>query len=165
MTAHVPAPDYHVIDTRFRAYRALIVGLLLLAIGFNAALFWRYSQPARPVAVAAVVAVEDVRATGATRICQGDALIYEYTLRAFAPVVVDKSTSTLRTGPDVAYYGGVVVREVFPEAMTIVHREEWIAPDTAKPGNYVRLVAVTVPSRVMQPAFGALVFEVEDCNR
>lgn len=165
MTAHVHAPDSRALNTRFRSYRALIVALLMLAIGFNAALFWRYSQPPKVEPAAASVAIEAMRAVGATTVCAGEAVSYEYTLRTIAPVVIDKSTSTLRTGPDIAYYGGDVTREVFPDAMTITHRESWVVPDTASAGNYVRLVAVTVPSRVMQPAFGALVFRVEDCAK
>lgn len=163
MNAHTTtAPDYKAINARFTTYRRLILLLLIAGIVFNAALFWLYSQPREPVA--ALVKVEDMQATGETLLCPGETLSYQYVLRARAATVVEESVATLHLGSEVVHYGGAVVREAFPAAMALVHREEWQVPDDARLGDYVRLVAVTAPSRVMEPAFGMLAFKVEACE-
>lgn len=157
-----PAPDYTDIDARFTAHRRLILLLLAVGVAVNAMLFWRVFQPRAPLSP--LVTVEEIRADGPTQLCPGDALAYHYSLRAKEAVVVEVSTTTLRTAPEVDHFGGVVEREVFPGPLALRHGEQWVVPDGALPGDYVRLVAVTVPSRVMQPAFGTLAFRVEECS-
>lgn len=150
------------IDGRFSRHRRLILLLLGMGIVFNGIIFWalpRSNPPARPL-----VRVSDVRPTGSVMLCQGDPLTYTFTLTASEAAVVEASTTTLRTSPDVEMYGGDVEREVFPAALTVAHPGEWIAPVDAPPGEYVRLVAVTTPGRITEPTFATLAFTVEACE-
>jgi len=109
------------------------------------------------------VTVAAMNADGPVLLCPGDTLRYAYTLQALDQAVVEVSTTTLRTTPEVEQYGGDVDRDAFPGAMTMIHKDTWLVPAGALPGDYVRLVSVTAPGRVMQPAFGTLAFKVEDC--
>lgn len=149
------------IEAKAVRQRRLIVFAAALAFVVNAVFFWFVLQPHT---VPPLVNVVDLQAVGPVSLCAGDVLSYRYTLQAREAAIVEVSTATLRTAPDVAQYGGVVEREGFPMQISLVRNEAWGIPPDAAPGSYVRLVAVTTPGRVTQPAFGTLAFKVEVCE-
>lgn len=149
------------IEAKAVRQRRLIVFAAALAFVVNAVFFWFVLQPHT---VPPLVNVVDLQAVGPVSLCAGDVLSYRYTLQARVAAIIEVSTTTLRTGPEVVHYGGMVVREAFPEALSLVRNEVWGIPPDAPPGSYVRLVAVTTPGRVTQPAFGTLAFKVEECK-
>jgi hypothetical protein len=149
------------IEARFARHRRLILLLLAIGVSINALLFWGALRPRQ--ALPPLVTVEQMQTTGPVDLCPGESLAYRYVLRARGAAVVEESSTTLRTSPSVANYGGVVGREAFPDALSMERVGTWPVPEDAPPGNYVRLVTITAPGRVMQPAFGTLAFKVKEC--
>lgn len=148
------------IEDKASRQRRYIVYAALLAFVVNAAFFWFVFQRPAP---SPLVTVNNMHSDGPAVLCSGDTLGYGYSLSARERAVVEVSTTTLRTTPEVVQYGGDVAHDGFPAAMTVAYTQTWTVPADALPGDYVRLVAVTAPGRVMQPAFGTLAFKVTAC--
>lgn len=150
------------IKTRFHYFRTVIIISVALVMSANALLYWKLSNPPRAPLPASVI-VQEMHASGDTDLCPNRTLDYAYTLAAREPAVVDISTATLQLTPDAKTYNSGTQRESFPEPMTVKHMEQWLVPEHAPPGDYVRIVAIASPGRYAV-SFGTLPFTVDECK-